>query len=60
MISIILLALSLLQTALEAAKQAGAAELVAGLEAAIQKLQEVKDTEVTYGQLESLRVTPKW
>ena len=61
MISIIELVLSLLGTALEAAKVNGVAtEVVAGISAAIAELQKVQGTPVTYEQLQSLRVTPKW
>lgn len=61
MISIIELVLSLLGTALEAAKVNGiASDIVAGIAAAIAELEKVRGTAVTYQQLESLRVTPKW
>jgi hypothetical protein len=60
-ISIIDLVLSLLGTALDAAKQNGVAqEVIAGIEAAINELTTVQGTPVTYQQLESLRVQPKW
>lgn len=61
MISLISLALSLLESALEAAKANGLAiEIVQGVEGAIQKLREVQGSDVTYGQLEGLRINPKW
>ena len=61
LISIIELVLSLLGTALAAAKVNGvAAEIVAGIAAAIAELEKVRGTPVTYQQLEGLRITPKW
>lgn len=61
MISIISLVLNLLGVALAAAKQNGlASEIVTGIEAAIAELLKVQGTPVTYAQLESLRVEPKW
>lgn len=63
MINVISLVLSLLTTVLGQVKgstAAGAAELTQGLEAAIASLQAVQNTPVTFAQLESLRVEPKW
>lgn len=61
MISIITLVLGLLGSALSAAKQNGVAqEVIAGIEAAIAELTKVQGTPVTFNQLESLRVEPKW
>lgn len=61
MISIIELVLSLLGTALQAAKVNGVAvEVVAGIEAAVEALEKVKGTPVTFGQLEELRIKPRW
>ena len=61
MISIIELVLSLLGTALQAAKVNNVAtDIVQGIEAAVEALQKVQGTPVTYGQLESLRIKPKW
>lgn len=61
MISIIELVLSLLGTALQAAKVNGiASDVISGIAAAIAELEKVRGTPVTYQQLEGLRVTPKW
>lgn len=61
MISIIALVLNLLYATLESAKVGGAApEVVAGLQAAIDALEKVRGTDVTFQQLEGLRVEPKW
>ncbi len=61
MLNGIALVLTLLQTILQDAKAKNAAqEVVAGIEAAIEKLISVQGTPVTYGELESLRVTPEW
>lgn len=61
MISIIELVLSLLGTALKAAKVNGiASDVISGIAAAIAELEKVRGTPVTYQQLEGLRVTPKW
>jgi hypothetical protein len=60
---IIQLALGLLQLVLANIKGSGAAvasEITQGIEAAIQSLEAVQGTPVTYEQLESLRVEPKW
>jgi len=61
MISAIGLALSILDAVLSSAKANNLAiEIVQGVEAAVAALRKVQGTPVTYGQLESLRVTPKW
>lgn len=61
MISAIELALSLLSMVLTAAKKGGVAtDVIADIEAAIEAVQKVRGTPVTFGQLEGLRVTPKW
>lgn len=61
MISIIELVLSLLGTALSAAKANSVAQdVVEGIQAAIAALEKVRGTPVTYQQLESLRVKPEW
>ena len=61
MISAIELALSLLSMVLAAAKKGGVAtDVIADIEAAIEAVQKVRGTPVTFGQLEGLRVTPKW
>lgn len=61
MINIIELVLSLLGPVLAAAKVNGvAADIVAGIAAAIAELEKVRGTPVTYQQLEGLRVSPKW
>lgn len=61
MINIIDLVLVLLGNQLAAAKANGLAqEIVADIEAAIASLTKVQGTPVTYAQLESLRVAPKW
>lgn len=61
MISIISLVLALLRTTLEAAKVGGAApEVIAAIQSAIDSLEKVRGTDVTFQQLESLRVEPKW
>lgn len=61
MINVIDLVLSLLKVVLDSANTNNlAAEIVAGIEAAIAELQKVRGTDVTFAQLESLRVQPKW
>jgi hypothetical protein len=61
MISIISLVLSLLQTALDAATSNKVAdEVIAGIQAAIAALQKVQGSDVTYQQLEDLRIKPTW
>ncbi len=61
MINVIELVLSLLGSALSAAKVSDvASEVVVGIEAAIAELEKVRGSEVTFGQLEGLRVQPKW
>ena len=61
MISAIGLALSILQAVLSSAKANNLAiEIVQGVEAAVTALQKVQGTPVTFGQLEGIRVTPKW
>lgn len=60
---IINLALGLLQTVLSNLKGSGATvatEVTQGIEAAIANLEAVQGTPVTFTQLESLRVEPKW
>jgi hypothetical protein len=63
MINIIDLVLGLLTPVLGQLKGSTAADAVAaaqGIEAAIASLSAVQGTPVTYSQLESLRVQPKW
>lgn len=61
MISAIGLALSILEAVLTSAKANNVAiEVVQGVEAAVLALQKVRGTPVTFGQLEGLRVQPKW
>lgn len=61
MISIVELVLSLLGTALSAAKANNVAQdVVQGIEAAVASLEKVRGTPVTYSQLEALRVKPEW
>lgn len=61
MISVISLVLTLLYSTLEAAKIGGAAtEVIAAIQAAITSLEKVRGTDVTFAQLEGLRVEPKW
>lgn len=61
MISVISLVLTLLYSTLEAAKIGGAAvEVIAAIQAAIASLEKVRGTDVTFAQLEGLRVEPKW
>lgn len=61
MISAIELALSLLSMVLAAAKKGGVAtDVIADIEAAIEAVQKVRGTSVTFGQLEGLRISPKW
>jgi hypothetical protein len=60
---IVQLALSLLQLVLGNLKGSGvvvAEEVTQGIASAIASLQAVQGTPVTYSQLESLRVEPKW
>jgi hypothetical protein len=60
-INIIELVLSLLGSALNAAKVSDvASEVVAGIEAAIVELEKVRGTDVTFQQVEALRVKPQW
>jgi hypothetical protein len=55
------LVLTILQSILGAAKIGGVApEVIANIEAAIEKLVAVQGTPVTFEQLEGLRVTTKW
>ena len=55
------LGLGFLQVALEAAQKSGLAqEIIADLEAAIARLLKVVGTDVTYQQLQDLRVTKEW
>jgi len=59
--ALISLVLALLQSVLSAAKVGGIApDIIANLEAAVASLLQVQNTDVTYAQLESLRVTTKW
>lgn len=61
--ALIALSLNLLQLVLSNIKGSGASvasEITQGIEAAIANLQTVQGTPVTYAQLESLRVEPKW
>ena len=59
--TLIRLVLTLLQSVLSAAKIGGVApEVIANLEAAVEKLLAVQGTPVTFEQLEGLRVTTKW
>jgi hypothetical protein len=61
MISAIELALTLAQQVLAAAKvNKLAPAIIADLQAAVTALIKVKGTEVTYAQLQGLRVEPKW
>jgi hypothetical protein len=61
LINIISLILSLLATTLEAAKVGGAApEVIQAIESAIASLQKVQGSDVTYAQLEGLRIKPQW
>ena len=61
--TIINLILSLLEGVLSSVKGSTAADAEAiaqGIQAAIASLEAVQGTPVTYAQLESLRVEPKW
>lgn len=59
--ALIALVLSLLQSILSAAKVGGVpAEIVSLIEGAINNLLQVQGTDVTYSQLESLRVKTEW
>ena len=59
--SLIGLVLSLLQSILSSAKVGGVApEIIADLEAAVANLLKVQGTDVTFQQLEGLRVTTEW
>jgi len=61
LINIIELVLSLLASALEAAHAKGLApEIIMGVGAAISQLEKVRGSDVTYQQLQDLRVQPKW
>lgn len=62
MLSVIDLVLSLLRSYLEAAqlKSDTPTAVIDAIQAAIAKLETVQGSPVTYGQLEGLRVTPKW
>jgi hypothetical protein len=62
-INVIELVLGLLTTVLGQVKGSTAAEtssIAQNIEAAIASLEAVQATPVTYAQLESLRVSPKW
>lgn len=55
------LVIALLSSILSAAKVGGVpAEVVALIEASVQNLLKVQGTDVTYSQLESLRVKTEW
>lgn len=55
------LALQLLLTELEAAKVGGASvEVIANLQAAVDAIMKVQGTDVTYEQLEGLRLKTTW
>jgi hypothetical protein len=59
--SLIALVAALLQSILSAAKVGGVpAEIVALIEGALANILKVQGTDVTYTQLESLRVTTEW
>jgi hypothetical protein len=59
--TLIQIAISLLLTELDAAKVGGAAPaIIANIQAAIDALMKVHGTDVTYEQLEGLRVKPTW
>lgn len=59
--SLIALVLTLLQSVLAAAKVGGVpAEVITLLEGAIANLLQVQGTDVTYSQLEELRVKTEW
>ncbi len=59
--TLISLVLTLLQSVLTSAKVGGVApEIIANIEAAVEKLLAVQGSPVTFGQLEGLRVTTKW
>jgi len=61
--AIVQLALGLLQMVLSNFKGSGvtvAEEVTQGIQAAISSLEAVQNTPVTYQQLESLRIEPKW
>lgn len=58
---LISLVLTLLQSVLTSAKVGGVpTEVVALIEAAVANLMKVQGTDVTYSQLESLRVKTEW
>jgi hypothetical protein len=60
-ISAIGLALSILEAVLSSAKANNlAVEIVQGVEAAVAALVKVRNTPVSFGQLEGLRVQTKW
>jgi len=59
--ALISLVLTILQSVLSAAKVGGVApEVVGYIEAAVANLLKVQGTDVTYSQLESLRVKTEW
>lgn len=59
--TLIALVVSLLQSVLSAAKVSGVpTEVVALIEGAVQNLLQVQGTDVTYTQLEGLRVKTEW
>lgn len=59
--TLIALVVALLQSVLSAAKVSGVpADVVALIEAAVANLLKVQGTDVTYTQLESLRVKTEW
>lgn len=58
---LISLVITLLQSVLAAAKVSGTpTDVIALIEAAVQNLLKVQGTDVTYSQLESLRVKTEW
>lgn len=58
---LISLVITLLQSVLSAAKVSGTpTDVIALIEAAVQNLLKVQGTDVTYSQLESLRVKTEW
>jgi hypothetical protein len=59
--TLISLSLTLLQSILASAQVGGVApEVIANIEAAVANLLAVQGTQVTFAQLEGLRVTTKW
>lgn len=59
--TLVSLVLTLLQSVLASAKVGGVApDVIANIESAVISLLKVKGTDVTFAQLEGLRVDPKW